>query len=431
MAVSALAALAGLTQAHAGAFGLREQSAAGQGSSFAGAAAGSAGLGSMFWNPATITMMPGIQFETDLSLISPYANFRPGTGSSAPYLSTQSGDVAQDALLPASYGSWQINDRFWVGYSLTTPFGLATKPDSTFAGRTYGDATKVGSINFTPTAAWKVNDWLAIGGGLQVMYFKARYMSFVPATREVLGLDGDSVGVGYTLGLTLTPMAGTSIGIGFRSAVQERLEGTFQGSSVIPTAPTRPFHANAVLPEQLTLGVRQAIGDQFTLQAGLEWTNWSRLRFPRVYNDATGTLLAANPFLPLGYKDGWFASLGGEYAVTQAWTVRAGLAYEKSPIETSVRNLRLSDNDRIWASVGASYQYNQKLTFDIGYSHIFPKDTQIAIVQGNPTWSAARGNLVGKVDAHVDIVSVALRYRWDDPAKPIPAALPAVVVRKP
>ncbi len=46
--VSVCSLLAGVSVAHAGAFGLREQSAVGQGNAFAGAAAGAAGLGSMF-----------------------------------------------------------------------------------------------------------------------------------------------------------------------------------------------------------------------------------------------------------------------------------------------------------------------------------------------------------------------------------------------
>ena len=50
-------------QASAGGFGIREQSAYGQGTSFAGIAAGGA-LSSMFWNPATMTQVPGIQSET-------------------------------------------------------------------------------------------------------------------------------------------------------------------------------------------------------------------------------------------------------------------------------------------------------------------------------------------------------------------------------
>src|SRR3954463_13346399 len=74
-AVTSFAALLTTTAiAHAGAFGIREQSATAQGESFAGVAAGSGGLASMFWNPATITMTPGIQTEAPGSVIIPYAN---------------------------------------------------------------------------------------------------------------------------------------------------------------------------------------------------------------------------------------------------------------------------------------------------------------------------------------------------------------------
>ena len=65
-------------QASAGGFGIREQSAYGQGTSFAGIAAGGA-LSSMFWNPATMTQVPGIQSESVVSGLIPYARAHSGT----------------------------------------------------------------------------------------------------------------------------------------------------------------------------------------------------------------------------------------------------------------------------------------------------------------------------------------------------------------
>ena len=54
----------------AGAFGIREQSTLAEGQAFAGAASGSGGVSSMFWNPATITMNPGWVSEQNLSFIN-------------------------------------------------------------------------------------------------------------------------------------------------------------------------------------------------------------------------------------------------------------------------------------------------------------------------------------------------------------------------
>src|SRR3954452_7277515 len=59
--------------ANAGGFAVREQSAYGQGSSFAGIAAGGA-LSSMFWNPATVTQFRGLTSETVLTGVLPHAS---------------------------------------------------------------------------------------------------------------------------------------------------------------------------------------------------------------------------------------------------------------------------------------------------------------------------------------------------------------------
>ena len=95
--------------------------------------------------------------------------------------------------------------------------------------------------------------------------------------------------------------------------------------------------------------------------------------------------------------------------------MRAGIAFEKSPITDSVRTPRLPDNDRMWYSVGASYKHPQfrGLTFDLGYSFIDVKDTPINIsASGNP-WINGTGTYIGSVSSHINIVSIGTRYQWD------------------
>jgi long-chain fatty acid transport protein len=452
-------ALTASTGAFAGAFGLREQSAAGQGLSFAGAAAGGAGLGSMFWNPATITDAPGIQSSLVLSAISPYAKLTAQGGSSAGYSlfgSGNSGDIAHDAVLPASYSSWQVNDQIWLGLATNSPFGLATKADRNWAGIAYGSTTKVVSFDATPMIGYKINDMISVAAGVQVMYFKAKYSSGTPnggapSTWAIAGLDGDGTGVGYVLGATIKPMVGTEIGLGFRSAVEENLSGSFFGGEAaapainarraafgLPLLPAATVGAlynhniklNVVLPETATLGVKQVVTKDITLLAGVEWTNWSRLKSPAIFDQTTGLPHGLQPNLPLDYKDGWYFSAGAEYQFNPQWTGRVGLAYEVTPIKDASRSTRLPDNDRVWASLGLGYKLNDKLNFDVGYTHIFPMSTKVTMDANNPNYkaslSAAFLNVLNaKVDSHVDILSVGLTYRWDDPVKPAPAALPA------
>ncbi|MBF9197633.1 OmpP1/FadL family transporter [Microvirga terrestris] len=421
-AVSLAALVAAQGSAHAGAFALREQSSTAQGYSFAGAASGSGYLSSMFWNPAVITMMPGWWSEGHASLIIPRVEIDPTTGT-APLLLPlgASGDIGQDAILPAGYSSYQINDMLWVGLSSTSPYGLVTDPRQNWAGQIYSRSSRIFSLNINPVVGVKVNDWLSVAVGPSLQYFDItlkRAGAPVPGAPSVI-LDGDDIGYGFTAGVTLTPFAGTTIGIGYRSRIDHELEGNV-GSSVTG-APRIPITADLTTPDQVTIGVSQVITPAVTVHAGFEWTNWSVLETPLVVGPGGVTVTD----LPLNYNDGYFYSLGLDYKLTNQWTLRAGLAYEKSPIDTEIRSTRLPDSDRIWASLGASYQWNEKLSFDIAYTHIFSREADIRIVEGQQDFEGAP--FVADVDASTDILSVGLRYRWDDPAVAIPAA---PIVRK-
>src|ERR1039457_4131626 len=110
--------LAATADANAGGLAVREQSAYGQGSSYAGVAAGGS-LSSMFWNPATLTQTPGFQSESVLSGLIPSTV---NTATSGTGVGT--GNVAISALVPSSYYSYQFSQKLWLGLSVNAPFGL-------------------------------------------------------------------------------------------------------------------------------------------------------------------------------------------------------------------------------------------------------------------------------------------------------------------
>ena len=424
----------------AGAFGLREQSATGQGLSFAGAASGGAGLGSMFWNPATMTDYQGIQASVTGSLILPYAKFTTDkAASSATYAAVpaSSGNEGLAAFVPAGYFSWQINNNVWAGISVNAPYGLATKPDNSWGGRGYNSSTRVSSINVTPTLAYKFNDMFSVAAGISYMTFNARYTSGAPTGPTlttppawgIAGMKGDGDAWGFTLGATWKPTQSTEIGIGYRSEMRVDLSGDFFSATA---AVNHPVTTTVPLPQSVNLGVKQTLNDQWTLLAGLEWTNWSVLKAPIVTDSVTHNTHLALGSIPFYYKDGWYASLGAEYKWTPDLTLRGGLAYEWTPIKDTERSARLPDNDRVWTSLGFGYKITQQLNLDFGYTHIFPKSTKITINAANHNYSTALagaglGTLIANADTHIDIISLGLTYRFDTPAKP--AALPGKIVK--
>lgn len=431
--------LVAVADAKAGGFALREQSAYGQGSSFAGIAAGGA-LSSMFWNPAIITQFNGKTVEQDLAGIVPHASHSFTTATDAAF--GTAGNSGMDALVPSGYSSWQLNDRFWLGMSVNAPFGLGVHFPQAWAGArgASGESTKVETYNFSPTAAYKINDMVSVALGVQAQYMKASYDIFsnpfgpggVGGT-QISALNGGGWGFGWTAGVTLTPLAKTQIGIGYRSAINQKINGSLDVPPFVAgLGGATPGSVNVTLnlPDVVTVGLRQGIGDRFTLLAGVEWSNWSRIGTANLYRpDGTpATILGKAVVFPFEYSDGWFYSLGGEYIVNPAWTVRAGIAFEKSPITDGVRTARIPDNDRTWYSVGASYKPAslRGFTFDAGYSFIDVKNTPIcmgpAALGGCPSnpWSSTTSSYVGSASSYINIVSVGLRYQWDD-APPAPA----------
>ncbi len=437
LATTVLTTAAFGSEAFAGAFGLHEQSATYQGMVFAGVAASGPSISGMYWNPATITSMPGrFTSEKHGALVIPNVEITPTAGTS-PFLLPlgPSGDIGLDGFIPASYAAYRINDSWFVGIAVNAPYGLSTKANFTWAGQVYSRTSEIFSINANPIVGFKVNDHVSVALGLQIQYLDTRLTRAVGSVAGIgTGmLEGDAWGVGFTAGVTFTPAEGTEIGLGFRSGVQHELEGT----RTVPTpagAVITPIRTSIITPEIVTLGVRQRVTAAFTLAGTVEWTNWSRLKTPGIVNAATGAPI--QPF-PFDYEDGWFFSLGGEYAVNENLTARAGIGYELSPVSTAVRSTRLPDDDRLWLGIGGTYTHGA-FSFDLAYNFLttFGTDIEISPANGNPHLTANPAALpvplggavlpfFADVDSTTHIIAGAVRYTWGGPE-----ADPEPIVRK-
>ncbi|MGU3359392.1 OmpP1/FadL family transporter [Methylobacterium sp. M6A4_1b] len=427
--VSAAILCASVAGASAGAFGIREQSAQTQGLAWAGAASGSGGVSSMFWNPATVTMRPGWVTEQNLSFINLSAKITPDVGTNPAFARLgDSGELGQGAIVPAGATSYQLNDRLWVGITTGAPFGLVTKPRQTWSGELYGRSSRIFSLAFNPVIGFKVNEWLSVAAGPNIEYFKLVLRQafipgavFNPAALPSSGLKGDSWGVGFTAGALITPFDGTAIGVGYRSSVHHDIGGQL----ILPGAFSAlggDIKAKLNTPEKLSVGLTQAITPVARINLGFEWDNWSRVG---LINIVSAGARAAAPPLTLNYKDGYTYSIGGEYDWSPALTVRAGVAYESSPIDFSNRSVRLPDGDRVNVSVGGSYRWSEKLTLNVAYSHFFVDKGRILAGPGRD-YNVQNVVFAGVADSSADIVSVGFRYVFGDPA----VAAPAPLVRK-
>ena len=213
-------------QANAGGFAVREQSAYGQGTSFAGVAAGGS-LSSMFWNPATMTQFQGIVSEIGFTgifptRVTPRSRHLPGL---LPLGGTSnSGEMG---FVPNGYTSYQLSPNLWLGMSINAPFGLSVSFPDRWAGRNYAGDSTMKTYNATPSIAYRINDWISVGVGVQIQYAKLNLREgLIIPWSAILPCKGDGWGYGVTAGVTFTPTPTTTIGLGWRSAIDQDIDGT-------------------------------------------------------------------------------------------------------------------------------------------------------------------------------------------------------------
>ncbi len=397
---------------HAGGLAVREQSTQFLGSAFAGNAAGG-GLSSSFWNSAAIGEAgAGISNEANVTVILPGLEITPTGGvATRPTGGPTGPEKFNDAAyLSSSYGAYRWNDKIVLGVAINAPFGLASKASNpNWSGAALHGSSQLLTANVNPMVAVNISPSLTVGFGAQFQYAKLKFKTYaVPAAGiPNSGIVGDDIGIGFTAGLLWKPMQGTSIGVGFRSAVAHSLRGKIY-------SPTSPLHRKGFAldldtPEMLTVSLRQSLSRNMRLLGTVEWTKWSRLDKHNVYAQL-GPAAPVISVFDFQYDDGWFFALGGEYDVSSALTLRAGAAYEISPVRNpSQRLVQVADSDRIWLSAGASYKWSDSLSIDLGYSHVFFDDAKIDRVPGSPLLSGY--TFEADTTNSADIISIGVKYK--------------------
>ena len=107
------------------------------------------------------------------------------------------------------------------------------------------------------------------------------------------------------------------------------------------------------------------------------------------------------------WQDTWLFSIGADYRINSAFTVRGGLAYETSPVDDqSTRMAVIPDTDRVWFSLGASWYPTQDLQFDVGATYLMG-------VGDKDLYNDVNGKKVGKYDSlDAYLLGVQMQYRF-------------------
>jgi long-chain fatty acid transport protein len=433
-AVLALSAIAASGAASAAGFFIQEQSAAGTGRAHAGNVAAADDPSTIFYNPAGMTQLPGIQTNQGVTLIVPDAgltdlgtvdhspvapNSRPGGGNG--------GNPGSSTPLGNFYVSAQIPDYpVWVGLGVAAPYGLAAKYEQNSFARYDSIDSYVETFDIAPTIAIKFNDWLSFGIGLDEQYVYVKLRSAVPdalagggpsiGTDGRLTLSGHTWSTGFNGGLLITPEPGTKIGLSYRYGIQHNIRGSLtianlQGLlSVANTQVTGTAALNE--PDIVQAGFSQKITPEWTLLGEFDYYTWSNFKQIAIH---TNDPLLGNLVTQESYQDTYSLSIGAEYQFDPQLRLRAGFKYDQTPTIDAFRDTRVPDGDRYWIATGFHYDFDDHIGIDGSYAHLFVDDSSINVHREFFTTIPAiltSSDIRARSSLSVDILAAGLTYKF-------------------
>ncbi len=436
--------------AHAAGFQLNETSASGLGTAYAGGAAEAADASTLWSNVAGMTRIGESQVSGTLHLITPSLKFR-NAGSLAATgqgLGGSGGDAGGTVPVPNAYVTKPLDNGLSIGLGVTAPWGLVTEYNDGWTGRFQAIKSSIETINVNPGLAWKASDRLSVGLGLNVQHIKAEFTNQVNYAGALLnaavlngvapgsaqfnalataasGLEssatvkGSDTAYGWNAGLMFELDDRSRIGVGYRSSIKYRVSGTARFANPAVSAPLAALAAgvNAAalydtritsdveIPAVLNLSYFTRLDERWDLMADAQWTQWSTVK-NLTFVRADGTVLQNTPE---NFKNTWKLAIGANYRYNPQWTLRGGIAFDKSPVQRAFLTPRLPDGDRTWLTLGARYTANPKLTVDFGAAYIFVKKTNIDANAGS---TAADGLINGYYDSRTVILSAQLNYAF-------------------
>ena len=447
---------------------INEQSAAGMGTAHAGRAAMATDASVVFYNPAAMTELDRAQITAGFTYIKGIGDFD-GTGtdvaggtitdSGSPF--SDGGNYLGEAFIPHVYYVQPINENLAFGLGVFAPFGTNTNYDDDFVGGGFADETSLTSIEIQPSIAFKINDQLSIGGGLDIVYMEGLLSKFVDSVPYSAQLDavwqatpaltvgpntpladsqyqgneghyeveGSDWGYGWNLGLYYKLSDATTLGFAYRSEIEIELKGdsTFANNEFsvysdggttsadatsatdvswamddsVTVVPVRDQASEVPLttPQSATFSVTHQATDELLLQAGATWTGWSSFEYFDVIATENTAGLVNHPTLGVvpsdgvldisdvseinGLSDGyighivekwedvWAVSIGGTYQLNDRIALRAGYAYDQSPVTDKYRTARVPASDRQWLTAGVQYVVTADLSFDVAAGYLF------------------------------------------------------------
>ncbi|HTJ79439.1 MAG TPA: outer membrane protein transport protein [Rariglobus sp.] len=349
----------------------------------------------IYYNPAGITQLPGLQILAESYTVLAQNDYIPAGGGSRVEAKRQVAVVPQ---LYATYTPEKSPVSYGIG--VYSPFGQATNWPDNSGFRTIATKNEIQFITIAPTVAWKICDQLSIGAGMQINQVSADLRSgLTPAPGNELHFKGDDTSLGYNLGLIWRINEHHVIGLTYQSRSISHFEGTVNLTP--PVGASAPASLDLPFPDVIILGYSWRPTSKWNLEFNVDRTNWDLVNTPTLHSSVVTVPLAFN------WKPSYYYEFGITRYLTDGWRISAGYCYSENSVPNSTFNPAVPDMARQLVSFGVGRTVGA-ISGYLTYQHGFKSTRDVS---GAPT-SVFAQSPDGRYEGSLDAIALSFRYAF-------------------
>lgn len=439
-------------------FGLYEGSA--RGNALAGTMVGRADDPSaLFYNPAGITQLPGLQIMGGATAILPQTDVI----TTNPYTGNKVRTTTEDNIWvpPHLYATYQFSDQVWFGFASYSRFGLGTEFDEHWPGRYNSYNAVIQTLSLNPNVAIKVNDKLSVAAGFSAMWFDLELEQKIDATSIFVrggrgdalaamgipttvndprtntldvdqSLTGDTFGYGFNLAVHYKPFDWLAAGVSYNSKVKQNLndgKADFTKPAALRAVPGTETWFNdtgvngtVTLPDMYFFGLMVKPIERLSVEVGATLTRWSVYKSLTVtfddpfltieVPDAASSVQSRAHTVPINqvskaknWTDAWRYQVGIEYKATDWLDLRLGYLFDETPDPNNTADYLVPASDRHLYNGGLGFHWNA-WTLDVSYTYLDIERRQIEARLQDGVFKSTFEN----GDAH--LIGLSLSYKF-------------------
>jgi long-chain fatty acid transport protein len=412
--VLATIAMASSIEAMGGALYFYEMSNASEsGYGGAGMAARANDAGTVFTNPAGMTLFN----ESKMLAGGVGVYIDGGFQTNAQNTATGSSGHVNKRIVPAGTFSYvrPLDDRWSAGVSIHNYFGLAIDWPGDWVGRSSSVNVALLAPQLQPTLAYRVNDWLSIGAGpaltLGYVSDKLRQDPLTPGdwpdgkTR----ISDTDFAVQGNFGIMIQPWDHTRIGIRYLTETDLDFEDDPQVSWRDPLGKAVgdqqvDLDLGVTMPQTVSAGIHHQYNVRLNLLGSVGWDEISEFGHVQVEIDDNGI---PGKTVNADFRDTWHFGVGAEYQWRPGLQLTAGISYDTSMSTQRTRPLAIPLGALYRYAVGFKQKRRDGLTIGGGLTWLYEGNLEIEDKPGGG------GGLVDGRYSNVSLYIFSLYATWD------------------